>query len=152
MQVFLGPKRRASTLTREQGIINKTTVLDIKWIPGSENLFMAAHMDGCLVVYDKEKEDAIFTSEEGEAQQKKAETYDASQVADNPKIPKPIYRLARLRVFKSVYSKNQKSNPVAFWKLSNSRINAFALSPDNRHLAVVCEDSSFRIFDYLKEE
>jgi len=41
---------------------------------------------------------------------------------------------------------------VAFWKLSNQLINAFAFSPDSRHLAVVSEDGSLRIIDYLKEQ
>ncbi|KAH6640497.1 WD40-repeat-containing domain protein [Chaetomium tenue] len=76
--------------------INGTPVSQIEWIPGSENLFLAAHMD--------------------------------------------------------VHSKNQKLNPVSVWKLSNHRINAFAFSPDSQHLAVVSEDGTLRIIDYLKEE
>jgi WD40 repeat protein len=59
---------------------------------------------------------------------------------------------AKLHINKSVHSKNQKANPVAYWKLSNQRINAFAFSSDSRHLAVVSEDGSLRIIDYLKEE
>lgn len=109
----------------------------IKWIPNSENLFLASHMDGSLVVYDKEKEDAIFAPE-----QENGETEIA-----NVSISKN-----GIQVQKSVNSKNQKSNPVAAWKLSNQRINAFAFSPDNRHLATVSEDGSLRIIDYLKEE
>jgi hypothetical protein len=61
-------------------------------------------------------------------------------------------RKVSLQIKKSVNSKNQKTNPVACWKVSNSKINAFAISPDSRHLAVVSEDGSFRIIDYLKEE
>jgi WD40 repeat protein len=110
-------------------------VSEIRWIPGSENLFLAAHMDGSLVVYDKEKDDAPFLPEE-----KSSAELDVEKPTDS------------LHVDKSVHSKNQKANPVAFWKLSNQRINAFAFSPDNRHLAVVSEDGSLRIIDYLKEE
>ncbi|KAI5286375.1 hypothetical protein KEM54_006837 [Ascosphaera aggregata] len=50
----------------KNGIIVKSSVNDIKWIPGSENLFIAAMGDGSLVVYDKEREDAPFVSEEVE--------------------------------------------------------------------------------------
>ena len=95
-------------------------------------------MDGSLVVYDKEKDDAAFLAEE-----KSNSQLEADGTADNS---------ARLHVDKSVHSKNQKANPVAFWKLSNQRINAFAFSPDSRHLAVVSEDGSLRIIDYLKEQ
>lgn len=117
---------------------------NIKWIPGSENLFLASHMDGSLVVYDKEKEDAIFSPEQ-----------EAKENGEVDGINGPTGTVPTkhgIQVHKSVNSKNQKFNPVAVWKLSNQRINAFSFSPDNRHLAVVSEDGSLRIIDYLKEE
>ncbi len=110
---------------------------DIRWIPGSENLFLASHTDGTLVVYDKEKDDTGFVAEE------------------------PILSLGRksnegehafaLHIKKSVQSRNQKANPVAVWKVLNQRINAFSFSPDCRHLALVAEDGSLRVLDYLEE-
>jgi WD40 repeat protein len=100
-------------------------------------------MDGSLVVYDKEKEDAQFNPED-EAVSGVAPESDGS--ASGTKFT------AQIQINKSVRSKNQRTNPVASWKLSNQRINAFAFSPDNRHLAVVSEDGTLRIIDYLKEE
>uniref|UniRef100_A0A0D2XH46 Uncharacterized protein n=1 Tax=Fusarium oxysporum (strain Fo5176) TaxID=660025 RepID=A0A0D2XH46_FUSOF len=130
-----------------KGAINGTPVAAIRWIPGSENLFLAAHMDGSLVVYDKEKEDAQFNPEEeavnGNANGTSGESLDASNGGAHHNS---------IRINKSVHSKNQKVNPVAAWKLSNHRINAFSFSPDNRHLAVVSEDGTLRIIDYLKED
>jgi WD40 repeat protein len=99
-------------------------------------------MDGSLVVYDKEKDDAAFVAEENGAH-----TNDDSENSSGSGD-----HTARLHIDKSVHSKNQKFNPVSFWKLSNQRINAFAFSPDNRHLAVVSEDGTLRIIDYLKEQ
>lgn len=125
-----------------KGIINATPVSEIRWIPGSENLFLAAHMDGSLVVYDKEKDDAAFLPEEN----------GVHTNGDSEKSNGSGEHSAKLHVDKSVHSKNQKFNPVSFWKLSNQRINAFAFSPDNRHLAVVSEDGTLRIIDYLKEQ
>lgn len=98
-------------------------------------------MDGSLVVYDKEKEDAIFAPEE-------EETKSNGEAAP----PKVVDHYKEINVLKSYNSKNQKNNPVAVWKLSNQRINAFEFSPDNRHIAVVSEDGTMRIIDYLKEE
>ena len=125
-----------------EGIINATPVSEIRWIPGSENLFLAAHMDGSLVVYDKEKDDAAFLPEEN----------GIHANGESEKSNGSGEHSAKLHVDKSVHSKNQKFNPVSFWKLSNQRINAFAFSPDNRHLAVVSEDGTLRIIDYLKEQ
>lgn len=96
------------------------------------------------MVYDKEKEDAIFTSEQESRENGEVELTNGTNGVNTYKNG--------IQVQKSVNSKNQKFNPVAAWKLSNQRINAFAFSPDNRHLAVVSEDGSLRIIDYLKEE
>ncbi|KAF9632855.1 hypothetical protein BFW01_g3718 [Lasiodiplodia theobromae] len=95
-------------------------------------------MDGTMVVYDKEKEDAPFVPEEMGVQ--------------NEKPPSDKGQSTSLHIKKSVQSRNQKSNPVAVWKVSSTKINAFAFSPDNRHLAIVSEDGSLRIIDYLKEQ
>ena len=121
----------------KNGVINPSPVSDVKWIPGSESLFLASHMDGTLIVYDKEREDAAFNPEE--------ETRITPESNGHGVEP------ATLRINKSVNSKNQKTNPVASWKISNQRINQMAFSPDCQHLAVVSEDGSLRIIDYLKE-
>jgi len=117
---------------------------------------MAAHMDGSLIVYDKEKEDATFLPEEEEARKDSSEAGESSGGATKAAAAAAAggggSSAAHMHLNKSVHSKNQKFNPVAFWKLSNQRINAFAFSPDHRHLAVVSEDGSLRIIDYLKEE
>jgi WD40 repeat protein len=102
-------------------------------MPSSENLFLAAHSDGALVVYDKEKEDAAV----GE---------DVLQPASTDS-KRPV-----LEVRKSVRSQDQKSNPVAYWKICNQKINAFAFSPDDVHLAIAAADGSMRVIDLHKEQ
>lgn len=125
----------------KNGSVNNSPVSFIKWIPGSENLFMAAHTNGQLVVYDKEKDDASLTSSEsghGHASEEAMKQQPSSSTA--------------MQVLKSVTSRNQKTNPVALWSLSSHKISHFSFSPDRRHLAVVLEDGSLRVLDYLKEE
>ena len=119
----------------KNGMINSTSVSKIKWIPGSENYFLAAHQDGTMIVYDKEKEDAPFVPENI--------IDEAISIEDDPD--------SQLNITKSVNSANQKANPVACWKLSSQPINDFSFSPDSRHLAVVAEDGYLRVIDYLKE-
>jgi WD40 repeat protein len=118
----------------KNGVVNNSPVNHIKWIPGSENFFLAAHANGQLVVYDKEKEDALFTPELDESTEDGATPHKA------------------LEILKSVNSNNQKTNPVAVWKFSNQRINQISFSPDHQHLAVVLDDGTLRILNYLKEE
>lgn len=133
--IWYEPMSQKYARINKNGVINGSPVSKIKWIPGSENHFLAAHMDGTLVVYDKEKEDAPFVSEEV--------VDEAISIEDDDQ--------STLNITKSVNSTNQKANPVACWKLSNQSINDFAFSPDNRHLAVVAEDGYLRIIDYLQE-
>lgn len=101
-------------------------------------------MDGSLVVYDKEKEDAPFEPE--------ANSNGTYSNGDSEKSSSSEEARTKIHVDKSVNSPNQKFNPVSYWKLSNQRINAYAFSPDNQHLAVVSEDGTLRIIDYLREE
>ncbi|KAF1953680.1 WD40 repeat-like protein [Byssothecium circinans] len=135
--IWYEPMSQKYARINKNGAINNSAVSDIRWLPNSENLFLAAHMDGSLVVYDKEKEDAVFVAEDQES------AVETSSVN---------HKKASLGVKKSVNSKNQKANPVSYWKVSASKINAFAFSPDNRHIAVVSEDGSFRIIDFLREQ
>lgn len=100
-------------------------------------------MDGSLIVYDKEKEDAAFTPEDETPSNGGSDAGDATNGNSHG---------VSMLIHKSVHSKNQKTNPVAAWKLSNQRIHSFAFSPDRRHLAVVSEDGTLRIIDYLQEE
>ncbi|QPG94480.1 hypothetical protein C2857_006165 [Epichloe festucae Fl1] len=141
--IWWEPISQRYTRMNKNGIINNTPVSHIKWIPGSENLFLAAHMDGSLVVYDKEKDDGQFIPEEEE------QSVNGSESGDGQNGVKPG---TKMHINKSVHSQNQKTNPVAAWKISNQRINALAFSPDNRHLAVVSEDGTLRLIDYLKED
>ena len=129
---------------------------------------MAAHGDGALVVYNKEKEDVIFStageepllpapargarpSLSSDREDGTDSTASEGSDAETPSLKSDDFS-SHMHVIKSVHAKNQKNNPVAVWKLSSQRINAFAFSPDRRHLAVVSEDGSLRIIDYLQEK
>jgi len=128
----------------KNGIINNSAVNAIWWLPNKENFFLAAHTDGSLIVYDKEKEDTEFIPEESPAET----AYSPSGSSNGDSTPRRQYKL---NIKKSVQSRNQKSNPVSVWKISNQKINAVAFSPDGRHLAVAAEDGTLTIMDYLAE-
>lgn len=133
--IWYEPVSQKYARINKNGAINSSPVARIRWLPNSENLFLAAHMDGSLIVYDKEKEDAPFVSEEIVDEAISIEDEDSGTLV----------------VTKSVNSINQKNNPVASWRLSHQPIHDLAFGPDNRHLAVVSEDGYLRIIDYLQE-
>lgn len=134
--IWYEPTSQKYARINKNGVINPSPVRKIKWIPGSENLFAAAHEDGSFIVYDKEKEDAPFVcdlSEDG--------------IVDPHGLDDTV-----MAVLKSISSPNQRVNPVAYWRIAPSEVKDFAFSPDNRYLAVVCEDKHLRTIDYLKEK
>lgn len=128
----------------KNNVISSSAISEIRWLPGSENLFLASHLDGTLIVYDKERDDAAFVPE---VQFQTNGAHPPSSQSSNGES-----EITPLHINKSVNSRNQKANPVASWQLSNHRITAFAFSPDSRHLAVVSEDGSLRMINYLKEQ
>ncbi|KAF8459427.1 WD40-repeat-containing domain protein [Terfezia claveryi] len=132
--IWFDPMNNKYARINKNGQIKCSPVTDIKWLPESECLFLVSHADGSMIVYDKDKEDATFVLEE--------ETDPEKEAQKGPS----------LTVKKSVESKNQKANPVAFWQVSRQPINAFAFSPDCSHLAVVSEDGCLRIIDYVREK
>jgi len=138
--IWFEPFSQKYSRINKNGIINSTAVLDIKWMPGSDNLFMAAHQDGSVIIYDKEQDDAVFdpAMEEGEGRNN---TNDDGQDYN-----------VQMHVIKSTASRNQKTNPVAIWKVSKQAINAIAFATDDRHVALACQNNSWRMIDYVNEE
>lgn len=134
--IWYEPLSQKYSRLNKNGQITTSPIQSILWLPNKENLFVSAHMDGTLVVYDKEKEDAIFVPEE------------PSPVENGHTNGEPHYGF---KVKKSVQSREQKTNPIAVWKVSNMKINGMAFSPDGQMLAVVCEDGTLTIFDYINE-
>ncbi|RUP50936.1 hypothetical protein BC936DRAFT_137062 [Jimgerdemannia flammicorona] len=41
--------------------MNSSAVTMVKWVPGSESIFMAAYQDGSIIVFDKERDDQGFS-------------------------------------------------------------------------------------------
>ena len=119
-------------------MIKDTQISDVRWLPNSENLFLTAHVDGTLMFFDKDKDDAPFLPEDY-SMNEGYETHNRSTKSG-------------LHIQKSVHSKNQRSNPIAVWKIGSSKINAVAFSPNGQQLALVAEDGSLRVLDYMNEK
>jgi WD40 repeat protein len=136
--IWYEPFSQKYTRLNKNGVINSAVIASVLWLPGKDHLFLVAHRDGTIFIYDKEKEDAEFVAEESSAED------DAADKASD--VPQTSFH-----VKKSVNSRNQKSNPVAAWKVSTMSINDVAFSPDGQLLAVVSEDGTLTILDYMHE-
>ena len=142
--IWYEPLSQKYARLNKNGTIRGGAVQSILWVPGKESLFLAAFMDGTVVAFDKDKEDAALVPEEAAAMENGSTPHlnDATNgEAHNA-----------FKILKSVQSRDQKANPVAAYKLSNLKINQMAFSPDGSMLAVVCEDGTLTILDHVAEK
>ncbi|PWY99541.1 WD40 repeat-like protein [Testicularia cyperi] len=56
--IWLDPIASRYTRINKGGCITPAPVTQVRWLPGSENLIMAAHADGTMLVYDRDREDS----------------------------------------------------------------------------------------------
>lgn len=142
-------------------------MVEIKWLPGSETLSLAAHNDGSLIVYDREKDDAPFFPEDPPPDYASVLLHHPAVTASNGRghghAPAPASAYGHghgsgaslmgfFGVRKSVRSPNQKTNPLSYWSVAKGPIAAYAFSPDGEHLAVVSEDGCLRVLNFVKEK
>jgi len=127
----------------KNGRMNPCSVVDVRWLPHSESLFVAAHADGALLVYEKDRDDSSTL----------ADVFDAPQIQQQQQQSKKEKAFSSFAVYKSIMSPSLvKTNPIGAWKLGNAKPEAMAFSPDGFYLAVVSEDGTLKIIDMALEK
>ncbi|KAJ1726229.1 hypothetical protein LPJ61_005334 [Coemansia biformis] len=111
-------------LNKNSGYI--PAIMCVRWIPGSDSLFMAGTADGGIMIMDCTKEEFCM-----------------------PDVPAGQ---ARMDMFAVVCPQKPKCNPVVYWKMGSRPITSIAFAPDGQHVAVTSEDGGLRIIDYLAED
>uniref|UniRef100_A0A8C2X1A8 DM1 locus, WD repeat containing n=1 Tax=Cyclopterus lumpus TaxID=8103 RepID=A0A8C2X1A8_CYCLU len=104
-------------------LIDKSKVTCLKWLPKSENLFLASHASGHLYLYNVD--------------------HPCGTVA-------PQYSLLRQGEGFAVYACKTKTprNPLLRWAVGDGGLNEFAFSPDGVHVACVGQDGCLRVFHF----
>ncbi|RXN01505.1 WD repeat-containing protein 20 [Acipenser ruthenus] len=121
---YLDPiKKETSKLFNEERLIDKSKVTCLKWLPESEQLFLASHASGTLYLYNVE--------------------HPCGTAA-------PQYSLLRQGDGFAVYTCKSKTprNPLLRWAVGEGGLNEFAFSPDGVHLACVGQDGCLRVFHF----
>ncbi|XP_066593163.1 WD repeat-containing protein 20 isoform X2 [Prorops nasuta] len=122
-------KKELSKVYNEDRLIDKSKVTCIKWVPGSNNLFLVSHSSGQLYLYNEEL--LCGTT---------APHYQSFKAGDGF----------------AIYTCKTKStrNPLYRWVIGAEGccINEFAFSPCGTNLAVVSQDGFLRVFQYNRME
>ncbi|XP_077415515.1 WD repeat-containing protein 20 [Vanacampus margaritifer] len=116
-------KKETSKLFNEERLIDKSRVTCVKWVPGSESLFLVSHASGNLYLYNVE--------------------HTCGTTA-------PHYQLLKQGDNYSVHTCKSKStrNPLLKWTVGEGALNEFAFSPDGKFLACVSQDGFLRVFNF----
>uniref|UniRef100_A0A3P9A655 WD repeat-containing protein 20 n=1 Tax=Esox lucius TaxID=8010 RepID=A0A3P9A655_ESOLU len=104
-------------------LIDKSRVTCVKWVPGSETLFLVAHSSGNLYLYNVEH--ACGTA---------APHYQSLKQGENYAVHTCKSKAAR--------------NPLLKWTVGEGALNEFAFSPDGKFLACVSQDGFLRVFNF----
>ncbi|XP_065094065.1 WD repeat-containing protein 20 isoform X2 [Ochlerotatus camptorhynchus] len=130
IQLVYPGRREQGKLYNEERLIDKTKVTCLKWIPGSENQFLASHSSGCLYAYNEE-------------------------LPCTPTTPSyQPYKCGDGYIILACKSKSTR-NPLYKWcfgQQENASINEFCFSPCGQHLAIVSQDGFLRVFQYSNME
>uniref|UniRef100_A0A8C5NHE9 WD repeat-containing protein 20 n=1 Tax=Gouania willdenowi TaxID=441366 RepID=A0A8C5NHE9_GOUWI len=104
-------------------LIDKSRVTCVKWVPGSESLFLVSHASGSMYLYNVE--------------------HTCGTTA-------PHYQLLKQGENYSVHTCKSKStrNPLLKWTVGDGALNEFAFSPDGKFLACVSQDGFLRVFNF----
>ena len=111
----------------------------MRWVPNSPSLFLAAHADGTVIVYDKEREDGSFIPQEPTSKSSSTRTNGRS-AGSSTSIPSDgsgsqrdwnpldsiFVTMPRWHPVTSTLGRNPKSeafkNPVTHWRVSKRAI------------------------------
>ncbi|XP_077443743.1 WD repeat-containing protein 20-like [Stigmatopora argus] len=116
-------KKETSKLFNEERLIDKSRVTCVRWVPGSESLFLVAHSSGTMYLYNVENTCGTAV---------------------------PHYQLLKQGENYAVHTCKSKSgrNPLLRWTVGEGALNEFAFSPDGKFLACASQDGYLRVFGF----
>lgn len=130
------------------GSISSSPCTAVRWVPGSASLFLVSHADGTIVVYDRDREDGVFSPQETPEDWDPTDSIFVTMPpwAWHPSpggdIPAPI-------------PDGDKSikNPVSRWRVApkGKAVVDFVFSPDVKYVGAISEDGCLRVIDALAE-
>ena len=101
----------------------------IKWIPGSESMFVTGHRSGYLYIWEVECKHKVHGA----------------------KLQFALTKDAQDTKFYTCKSK-QKCQVLERWSVGHGSIHGMAFSPDCTHLAVVSQDGFLRVYNFKMHE
>lgn len=150
----------------KQGRICNSPCTAVRWIPSSPNLFLVSHADGTILLYDKEREDGVFSPRDPTS----TVPTDVNGIPQTPQVPPepwnpldsifvtfppwhPATIASSMSNGKTDKDKDRiPKNPVSHWRVSKKKVVDFVFSPDVKYVAAIAEDGCLRVIDAVAEQ
>ncbi|KAF7311421.1 Catabolite repression protein creC [Mycena kentingensis (nom. inval.)] len=151
--VWLDPISSKYTRLNKQGSITNSPCTAVRWVPSSSTLFLVAHADGTIIVYDREREDGSFTPQEPARATSGLSSGSSKEwdPIDSIFVTMPPWHPVSSGPTVSKVDKVPK-NPVSHWRVSRRSVVDFVFSPDVKYVAAISEDGCLRVIDALAEQ
>ncbi|KAJ7137724.1 WD40-repeat-containing domain protein [Mycena epipterygia] len=151
--VWLDPITSRYGRLNKQGSITTSPCTAVRWVPSSSSLFLVAHADGTIIVYDKERDDGTFTPQDpvspSDGQQRSSKDWDP---VDSIFVTMPPWHPVSSGAGLTAPGKVVAKNPVSHWRVSRRSVVDFVFSPDVKYVAAISEDGCLRVIDALAEQ
>ncbi|KAJ7632962.1 catabolite repression protein creC [Roridomyces roridus] len=147
--VWLDPISARYGRLNKQGSITNSPCTAVRWVPSSSSLFLVAHADGTIIVYDKEREDGSFTPQDPVRPNADSESSKEWDPIDSIFVTNPI---SGNGVGAPGKVEKVAKNPVSHWRVSRRAVVDFVFSPDVKYVAAISEDGCLRVIDALAEQ
>ncbi|KAH7889618.1 WD40-repeat-containing domain protein [Phlebopus sp. FC_14] len=167
--VWFDPMSTRYGRLNKQGSISSSACTAVHWVPSSSTIFLVSHADGTIIVYDKERDDGIFTATSPGSPAPTPYLPHLSSAASHasPQVQGPEWDpLTTMLVTtppwhpevsvsgngKERADKSVAKNPVSHWRLGRRGVVDFAFSPDVKYVAAISEDGCLRVIDAFAEQ
>ncbi|KAI0032203.1 WD40 repeat-like protein [Vararia minispora EC-137] len=152
--VWFDPVSLRYARINKQGRISSSPCTAVRWVPDSAHLFLVAHADGCIIVYDKDRDDGAFVPSAPTAPESTGEwnPLDSMFVTMPPWHHGHDGAAAASGREKDRDKEKAAKNPVSHWRVSQRAIVDFVFSPDVKYVAAIAEDGCLRVIDALAEQ
>lgn len=148
--LWIDPVHLRYTRINKGGALNSSSVHQIRWLPRNESLFVSAHADGAMIVFDRDREDATSCAHLPEPSPD-WNPLESVFVSYPPEGTTEEQGNNGWRITKPKEVSWSSLNPVSYWRVSNRGITDLAFSPDNTSVAIVAEDGVLRVVDLDSE-
>lgn len=133
-------------------------------MPAVPHIFLTSHADGCVLVWDKDREDTTAFVAPPPPPEDPSTTSPRAKATESPDgatlLPAHAMDMMVTRPNLPPVTENTKkrgsaavaANPVSHWRVSRKAVTAFCFSPDAQFCAIVGQDGCLRIVDLVAEK